>query len=107
MFVDNGIQRSRGLSLEFHGLTLVPKQNQQLNVALTLLFSQSGEEEPAKYVMKSCPQCSRHATDDTFVYCRYDGARLLENIDSFSTERTVALDSKAARASSHVEEQPI
>ncbi len=57
--------------------------------------------------MKSCPHCGRPATDDTFLYCRHDGVRLLESSDSFGTARTVALDPKAPLATTPVGEEPI
>ncbi len=52
-----------------------------------------------KAYMKRCPECSRSATDDALVYCRFDGARLISDSDSFSNSRTVALSlDKAAAA---------
>ncbi len=41
--------------------------------------------------MKRCPQCNHIATDDLLAFCRADGARLVQDSDSFSDSKTVAL----------------
>jgi Predicted integral membrane protein len=41
--------------------------------------------------MKRCPQCNHIATDDLLAFCRTDGARLVQDSDSLSDRKTVAL----------------
>src|SRR5215470_12403389 len=41
--------------------------------------------------MKRCSECNRITTDDALVFCRADGARLVQDSGSFSDSETVAL----------------
>src|SRR6185295_18524883 len=41
--------------------------------------------------MMRCPQCNHIATDNLLAFCRTDGARLVQDSDSLSDSKTVAL----------------
>jgi TolB-like protein len=53
--------------------------------------------------MKRCPQCNRVETDDKLVFCRVDGARLVSESASLSSEPGTARLSSSSPASDEIE----
>jgi TolB-like protein len=57
--------------------------------------------------MKRCPQCNQFTTDDALTFCRADGVRLVQDSDSFSNSKTVALLPAAPVAATSVMDESL